>query len=806
MTSEKQFKNIVESLENMNYKQALNLCNKSLKKDSKNNRMLILKAYSAAKVGKDDEAVKVLESIPLEAVEDAYVMHYVTVSCRALSKPDLLSKYTQYLYEKNSKDEERAAQHFSSLVRLMDFKSQQQLALKMNKTFKEPRYVYWMIVSAFLQSESKESIGVQLAEKMLMKLFNEGKVQNAEEFGLLLLVLEKIGKYEEAMKLIESENGSKLFESQGLEIENEMRKFEYLMQTKRYEELFKRIVERMNEMRSEEEVEQWTIYSYLLNCVSNVKEKEKEAKEVLEDLITKFPKARAPLLAKIEFCSLYERSEFVKSVFEYLKVYGAKPFCFYDLKPAIVNMSAEEKSEFLERLNLDLKREEEREGVKGEEVKGELVKHEDVSEPTVADEPTPTVAGESEPTVGGESETTVSGEPTPTVEPTTATEASDVTTVDTPNEAQNEIQIFCQKAMLAIAAEVDPEILLNKLQKLNVNENEDLATIYFFAKFRNGNLNVKNFELLNESTKPLRSMKKLNFYSKMILIRYYALIGDYKKSYSLFKELEIKNIQLDALSYLISDIIVHLDPFDSAEFCKNALEIYRSNDAETPEYIMNAYLQGSYTRVFDFTEFYFHVETSIQREVLARQELRCKLVHERSLDELEKLLAQDYPLQLSYQALLTDTRDLMAFPNYLPNLISPLISTKEVSIEWLKYYAIIFQLLHFSIVNDSDKLNEFNSLLIQLNFSHSQFFSTVFAYRLDENALIAEFPSAEDSIDSIEIVSTILLALRETIKSKLSPRRKSSILSLLDKCKSFLPKDSHRHKWIDFYLKQIQSQ
>lgn len=100
-----------------------------------------------------------------------------------------------------------------AMVRGNDLKGQQQAALKLHKTFKNNKYLFWAIMSLALQGEANKgganNLSYTLAERMMTKAMEEGRVQQTEELRLYLLILTGQDKKKEALALLDSEPGQK---------------------------------------------------------------------------------------------------------------------------------------------------------------------------------------------------------------------------------------------------------------------------------------------------------------------------------------------------------------------------------------------------------------------------------------------------------------------------------------------------------------------------------------------------------------------------------------------------------------------
>jgi hypothetical protein len=124
---------------------------------------------------------------------------------------DIIDLYYHAL-QKNP-NEEWANHWFMAIVRKGDFKQVQQVnathqaAVKINRDFKSNKYYFWMVVSIYVQSQDIHSpnrtILLTLAERMIQKGIQEGKLDTFEMLQLYLMVLRDQNKFDEALAVLE---------------------------------------------------------------------------------------------------------------------------------------------------------------------------------------------------------------------------------------------------------------------------------------------------------------------------------------------------------------------------------------------------------------------------------------------------------------------------------------------------------------------------------------------------------------------------------------------------------------------------
>ncbi|KAF0694261.1 Aste57867_14856 [Aphanomyces stellatus] len=113
-----------------------------------------------------------------------------------------------------------------------------------------------------------------------------------------------------------------------------------------------------------------------------------------------------------------------------------------------------------------------------------------------------------------------------------------------------------------------------------------------------------------------------NFQMKMLLCRVYALLGAGDAVVARYDELDVKQIQLDSLSYLIVDPLLALGHVEYAKtICDNIRSLHRSTARDTPEFIARAYRLGVFSKAQDMTGFLLHKMQRSQMLALATSEL-----------------------------------------------------------------------------------------------------------------------------------------------------------------------------------------
>lgn len=82
-----------------------------------------------------------------------------------------------------------------SYVRVADYKKQQQAAMALYKLKPKNPYYFWAVMSVVMQAYKADeklakSVVLVLAERMVKKFVNEGKIEAEQEVQLYLMILE----------------------------------------------------------------------------------------------------------------------------------------------------------------------------------------------------------------------------------------------------------------------------------------------------------------------------------------------------------------------------------------------------------------------------------------------------------------------------------------------------------------------------------------------------------------------------------------------------------------------------------------
>ena len=114
-----------------------------------------------------------------------------------------------------------------------------------------------------------------------------------------------------------------------------------------------------------------------------------------------------------------------------------------------------------------------------------------------------------------------------------------------------------------------------------------------------------------------------------------------------FNSLDLKHIQLDILSYLILDWISVIGyPDWIMDHIDNMMDLYDSNEHETPNMILVAWKNSAFSSLPDFLDFYLQLKYSIQKHIMNVIKIQTRLIQFKTLDTVRQFIIHDKGLLL----------------------------------------------------------------------------------------------------------------------------------------------------------------
>lgn len=261
-----------------------------------------------------------------------------------------------------------------------------------------------------------------------------------------------------------------------------------------------------------------------------------------------------------------------------------------------------------------------------------------------------------------------------------------------------------------------------------------------------------------------------NFTIKMLLMLIYLRLGSVLLALDLFRSLEIKQLQLDTLAYLISDHLLELGDFEHAElFFHESFYIYDENRTQSWSLIAEAFSRGSYSNVPEFYEFARRLEYSMQAVACICGTIRTELMTkdlEMIASYLEGLKSDELLFDSEFMANLSDNRDrdVVDFVDHVGvirvKVLNKLPTFGRASI---LIYTFIPILLRALLTDDS----------LQLSHTLTKFDGLL--------QLIQDHPKSAQEAERLEFVKSLMHAVSEYIKVEKAPQ------SLIDALAKLLP-------------------
>lgn len=347
-----------------------------------------LKALALVRVGRKIDSDFLIDELLQSYTTDENALSIIMQYCKethqltkiAVFYENAANKLEAEKTIKQQEYEEILISLFNAYVRNRDFKKQQQLALKLYKHTGKLIFSYWNAASYVLmaRSESKaeqRALYLKLAEKILEKAYMEKRMEFNGEFQLYLEVLEALGKYSEAQRVIDNFEQDKHLAKVGHPNFKFMKQLIYFKNLNNLEQLKNHCEEYFMQCKSAN-LDDWTVYKHYFDCVVNKLKSDtnnkslliEEVLDFLRNLETLEPKdshnarSAAPYIAQIEFINqivmIHEIDdlndsfvECLKSSFEkYIRLCCSQPGFFYDITKFINLIEKADFKEFI--LNL----------------------------------------------------------------------------------------------------------------------------------------------------------------------------------------------------------------------------------------------------------------------------------------------------------------------------------------------------------------------------------------------------------------------------------------------------------------------
>ncbi|RWS02701.1 N-alpha-acetyltransferase 25: NatB auxiliary subunit-like protein [Dinothrombium tinctorium] len=696
--NERRLRPIYDCLDNGNNKKALQEADKVLRKQKDFQCAKVLKCLALLRLGRQHECSSLLAEVHKEAPTDDSTLQAMSICYRELHKPELIADCYENAIKKEPQNEELLSHLFMSFVRLNEYKKQQKTAINLYKLKPKNPYYFWSVMSIYMQAIStsdcklSQNMLLPLAEKMVQKFIDEGKIEAEAEVQLYLMVLEKQNKLNEMIEVLNGPLGSLI--PNHLDFLSRRKAFLFL-KLERWQEAFdafKNLIEN-NIDQLEYYLELFKIAFTLDAKANNEHLYTNQVMNMLMKLITKLDIStspgkkshvklcRGPYLAKIElyfflkdkaandpsYNELIQRiaSSAIDLFSEFYRKFGHKPSCFHDLsylffKYGFSNIEARSVVEAI---------------CKDRTLLNEL--------PVAID------------------------------------------------ELYRHQCLLLLKYSCGLYDELDEENkyrLISSLIDLYdacLKFGEDLLpsdiqpsdTYALLALHLLLDLNIENDQILLQTLLIAERMiwkSPSNFNVKLILIKLYNVIGAFKCSLSHYESMDIKHIQQETLGYLISNSVITSAHFHtSAQLLAAGLKFYTSNNKDIFDSLISCYKYGSFTKVEEITELRNKLYYSLQYCLIDTEKILLDLLLEvknhQTFEDIITPLSVKLDHEMTNWSKLSDNRDISIFQCF-KNEVKTAISRKqkqnfEDEVDWLKLRSYIVRAIiaAFNVTQSSVK-------------------------------------------------------------------------------------------------------
>ncbi|KZT51165.1 hypothetical protein CALCODRAFT_503854 [Calocera cornea HHB12733] len=648
---ERQLKPIYAALETNSLKSALQHCNKLLKKRPNWDIVKALKALALQRGLKTDEASALCDEILKNKPSDESTLLALNLTLRPLGRhQDIVTLYGD-AFNRHPDNEEIGAQAFLAMIKVRSWKTAQQVGLKLWKTVKHDRYLYWYLMSVTQQAadpetpEAMRKVLLNVAARYLATADVPSWVAT-DRFYLHISVLLGLDDVETARQLIKSEKGEDL-----------CRNSLALEQTRA--ELAKKVNDWEGERRrAKGKIEKgdynWTTYLALLDStfvapspangqagpadgeaekkpedvdeLPSISERISEAQMLFSKLVESVGrKERAPSLGLLE---LEKRARvekvttgspsLVDQARVYLEKFSEKPSCFEDLKPYVEILDDEELAKWTEHLK--------------------------------SWTPDVTTLQALETTLNIQKllryRQAIEGDLTPEME--------------------------SEQAFAYLKLYRDALPLGKDLRPVELQPADDFAFLASQALIGAWSLDHQLQYLLQAVCVLEYALQKSEkaYQLRLLLICLYRLLGASSLCLDHYRATNVRTVQHDTLSWLVLNRATTFSTCASGDIsylteCLEASAIYADNWTETGEMITKAFQYEKYSQIPDFLNFEELIENSLQRDLIRIEHLRMTLTHE-LLNNVEMLgipqEIQDLDLNLQRKSN-PDNRDFSIIPN-----------------------------------------------------------------------------------------------------------------------------------------------
>ncbi|XP_041504311.1 N-alpha-acetyltransferase 25, NatB auxiliary subunit isoform X2 [Microtus oregoni] len=550
-------------------------------------------------------------------------------------------------------------------------------------------YYFWSVMSLIMQSISardenlSKTMFLPLAERMVEKMVKEDKIEAEAEVELYYMILERLGKYQEALDVIRGKLGDKLT-SEIQSRENKcMAMYKKLSRWPECNALSRRLLLKNSD--------DWQFYLTYFDSVFRLIEEAwtppaegehslegevhcsaEDAVKFIEDRIMEASQnarhVRGPHLAKLELIRRlrsqgcndeYKLGDPEELMFQYFKKFGDKPCCFTDLKVFVDLLPAAQCTQFI----------------------NQLLGVVPLSTPT-------------------EDKLALPG---------------DIRAL------QQHLCVVQLTRLLGLYHIMDKNQKLGVVRELMLRYQHGLE---FGRSCLKTELQFSDYYCLlavhvltdiwreaGEETAVWQALTLLeeglthspsNAQFKLLLVRIYCMLGAFEPVVDLYSSLDAKHIQHDTIGYLLTRYAASLGQYAAAsQSCNFALRFFHSNQKDTSEYIIQAYKYGAFEKIPEFIAFRNRLNNSLHFAQVRTERMLLDLLLEANIstslaESIKSMNLRPEEDDVPWEDL-RDNRDLDVFFSWDPKDRNVSEEHKKLSLEeetmWLRIRTLTLRLI-----------------------------------------------------------------------------------------------------------------
>ncbi|XP_048467470.1 N-alpha-acetyltransferase 25, NatB auxiliary subunit [Rhincodon typus] len=598
--NDRRLRPIYDYLDNGNNKMAIQQADKLLKKHRDLHCAKVLKAIGLQRTGKQEEAFAVAQEVAALEPTDDNSLQALTILYREMHRPELVTKLYEAAVRKVPSSEEYHSHLFMAYARVGEYKKMQQAGMALYKIVPKNPYYFWSVMSLVMQSISAQdeklskTMFLPLAQRMVEKMVKEDKIEAEAEVQLYLMILERLGKDQEALEVIRGKLGEKLTsELQSREMKcmvlykklikwpecNALsRKLlihnpdDWQFYISYFDSLFHLIDEAWTPPAEAEHCPEGPVTCLVQEAISFVEER----------ILNEEPKGsrhlRGPYLAKLELIRrLRERGTNDEHklgipedlMFQYFERFGDRPCCYSDLRIFVDLLSLDRHTQFINKLM-------------------EVV-------------------------------------------PLSISTESDLALPGDVKAMQRHMFVVQFARLLGLHETMDQTQKLRLVEELmqrykhalkfgksclktelQFSDNYCLLAVHLLLDIWRQSGEEwplwRSLALLEESLSNSPSSAQF----KLLLIRIYCLLGAFEPVVDLYTSLDAKHVQHDTIGYLLTRYAEPLGHLAAAsQACNFTLRFFHSNQKDTSEYIIQAYKYGAFEKIPEFIAFRNRLNNSL---------------------------------------------------------------------------------------------------------------------------------------------------------------------------------------------------